>query len=92
MLRSTKASSTQDPALLRMAESADPGWVPGTLRLPRVGEEVRCIAGMARVERLLGRTGDGSRLLELRLLASEKQPFFAAASNILCPKDEPAGA
>ena len=38
--------------------------------------------GPAEVVRLLGRTSDGSRLLELRC-ADRPQPFFASSSNIL---------
>jgi hypothetical protein len=32
---------------------------------------------------LLGKTGDGSRLLEIRLGDVQAKPFFAAASNVL---------
>jgi hypothetical protein len=38
---------------------------------------------MAEVVRVAGKTGDGSRLLELRLLEKEAPPFYAAASNVL---------
>jgi hypothetical protein len=39
------------------------------------------------VVKVLGRTGDGSRLLELKLKnVAGAKPFFAAASNVLvCP-------
>jgi len=47
-----------------------------------VGEQVYCTEGPAEVSRLLGRTSDGSRLLELRC-ADRPQPFFAASSNVL---------
>jgi hypothetical protein len=52
-----------------------------------VGENVQCIEGEAEVVKLLGRTGDGSRLLELRLPDRPKQPFFAASSNVLVQVD-----
>jgi hypothetical protein len=52
-------------------------------RLPLVGEEVHCTAGAATVLKVLGRTGDGSRLLELRLPEQPRASFFAAASNVL---------
>jgi hypothetical protein len=38
---------------------------------------------MAEVVKVLGKTGDGSRLLELRLPDTSAKPFFAAASNVL---------
>ncbi len=60
-----------------------PDWVSATLRLPEVGEAVYCAEGMAELRRVLGRTGDGSRLLELTLPDRPKHPFFAAASNVL---------
>jgi hypothetical protein len=44
---------------------------------------VYCKAGMAEVTRIFVKTGDGSRLLELRLLDRTSPPFHAAASNIL---------
>lgn len=69
---------------LRVADSEDrPAWVRATIRLPGVGEHVLCSEGMAEVTRLLGKTGDGSRLLELTLPERPRQPFFAAASNVL---------
>jgi hypothetical protein len=60
-----------------------PGWIVGSDRLPSVGDEVQCAEGTARVSRVLGRTGDGSRLLELILPDRPKHPFFAASSNVL---------
>jgi hypothetical protein len=48
-----------------------------------MGERVYCTQGMAQVVRILGKTGDGSRLLELRLEETQAPPFFVAASNIL---------
>jgi hypothetical protein len=38
---------------------------------------------MAEVVRVLGKTGNGSRLLQLRLLDRTAPPFHAAASNVL---------
>ena len=60
-----------------------PGWLPGTERMPRVGEEVYCAGGACTVETVLGKTGDGSRLLQIRLESPGAKPFFAAASNVL---------
>lgn len=68
---------------LKVDAEANPGWVPGTEQLPRVGDSVRCAEGVAQVVKVLGKTGDGSRLLELTLPDRPKQPFFAAASNVL---------
>lgn len=70
-------------ALLHVDESLQPGWLSGSARLPAVGEQVRCTEGMAEVVRIAGKTGDGSRLLELSLPDRPRQPFFAAASNVL---------
>lgn len=71
---------------LKVAPSGErPDWVSATLRLPEVGESVHCADGLAQVTRVLGKTGDGSRLLELTLPDRPKHPFFAAASNVLVP-------
>jgi hypothetical protein len=67
---------------LRVDGAVNPDWVTGTERLPKVGEEVQCAEGNAQVLRVLGRTGDGSRLLELGLPDRPKHPFYAAASNV----------
>jgi len=75
---------------LRVTLSDQPGWIIGTKRLPSVGEEVHCTEGTAEVASILGKTGDGSRLLQLRLTARPRQPFFAAASNVLVPPGSPA--
>lgn len=64
------------------------GWQPSGTEVPRVGDQVYCTEGAAEVMRVLGRTSDGSRLLELRC-AHLKQPFFAASSNVLVRSAEP---
>jgi hypothetical protein len=69
---------------LRVTGTAQqPDWVSGTTRMPAVGEQVQCAEGVAEVVRILGKTGDGTRLLELVLPDRPRQPFFAAASNVL---------
>jgi hypothetical protein len=68
---------------LQVDQQPWPGWIVGSDRLPSVGDEVQCAEGTATVSRVLGRTGDGSRLLELVLPDRPKHPFFAAASNVL---------
>jgi hypothetical protein len=71
-------------ASLKVAASEErPDWVHATSRLPEVGELVCCAEGLAEVLRILGKTGDGSRLLELALPDRPRHPFYAAASNIL---------
>jgi hypothetical protein len=69
---------------LHVDHAARPDWPSGAERIPSVGEQVYCTGGMAEVVRLLGKTGNGSRLLELRLPNTPaSKPFFAAASNVL---------
>ncbi|HKP76818.1 MAG TPA: hypothetical protein VJT67_14910 [Longimicrobiaceae bacterium] len=68
---------------LEVDHAARPGWVTAADRLPTVGDEVFCTGGSAVVTRVLGRTGDRSRLLELHLSEGDGKPFFAAASNVL---------
>ena len=68
---------------LFVSAATHPGWVPATERTPTVGEEVFCTGGAGVVAAVLGKTGDGSRLLEIRLSDPASRPFFAAASNVL---------
>lgn len=74
----------------RIDPAARPGWVKGNVREPRVGDEVYCTAGAGTVLRIHGRTGNGSRLLEVRLATSAKAPFFVASSNVLVPPERAA--
>jgi len=67
----------------RIDRAARPGWPTGAECAPEVGDVVYCTAGMGTVLRVLGRTGNGSRLLELRLPAGGKGSFFASGSNVL---------
>jgi|GEM_PF-1092599 len=84
-----KRPDTPPPRLLRVDRSARPGWKTGKEQPPDPGQLVYCTEGMAEVVRVVGKTGDGSRLLELRLLEKEAPPFYAAASNVLVkPADE----
>jgi hypothetical protein len=68
---------------LTINREAQPEWKSGVEKLPCVGELVMCTGGMAEVVKLHGKTSDGSRLLELRLVAEKAPPFYAAASNVL---------
>lgn len=63
-----------------------PGWISGADRLPKVGETVFCTEGMAKVVKLLGKTGSG-RLLELKIDDGRRVPYFAAQGNVLVPPD-----
>lgn len=60
-----------------------PGWPSGGERVPLVGDEVFCTMGQGEVAAVHGRTGDGSRLLQIRLDHPGAPPFYAAASNVL---------
>jgi hypothetical protein len=68
---------------LKVAAGGDAEWQPCEERLPSVGEIVKCTGGMAEVIKLHGKTSDGSRLIELKLIAEKAPPFYAASSNIL---------
>lgn len=67
----------------RVTADARPGWIRGNARTPSVGEEIVCAGGKGVVLRVHGKTGDGSRLLQIRLADEKAPPFFAAASNTL---------
>jgi hypothetical protein len=68
---------------LTVSRESQPDWMTGKERLPSVGELVLCASGMAEVVKVCGKTSDGSRLLELRLVDQKAPPFFAAGSNVL---------
>lgn len=61
-----------------------PGWARGNDCSPEIGQSVYCAGGEGTIVSVHGKTGDGSRLLEIRL-EDEKAPFFAASSNVLLP-------
>jgi hypothetical protein len=77
---SSKRIRDQD---LFVSSELRPGWVSASERTPAVGEAVFCVGGEGTVVAVLGKTGDGSRLLEIRLADPTARPFFAAASNVL---------
>jgi hypothetical protein len=68
---------------LRVDDNERPGWISGADHMPAEGETVFCTAGLAEVVKVLGKTGDGSRLLELKIQDGKRPPFFVAASNVL---------
>ena len=67
----------------RIDRAARPDWPTGAECAPQVGDAVYCTAGPGTVFRVLGRTGNGSPLLELRLPTGGKTSFFASGSNVL---------
>lgn len=67
----------------RVDPEARPGWVRGGETTPAVGREVYCAGGPGSIASVHGKTGDGSRLLQIRLSDEGAPPFFAAASNVL---------
>ena len=67
----------------RVSPEDRPGWILGSDRTPEVGQEVYCAGGPGEVVSVHGKTGDGSRLLQIRLEDETARPFFAAASNVL---------
>jgi hypothetical protein len=78
-----KASRRINNADLYVDRDAHPGWLSGAESALNVGDEVLCTGGEGTVTGTHGRTGDGSRLLEISLGETVRQPFFAAASNVL---------
>jgi len=86
--RSTMASHGNSARRIRAEElrvdpTAQPRWVNGATRDLEAGVRVYCTDGMAEVVRVLGKTQNGSRLLELKVDDGRRAPFFAAASNVL---------
>jgi len=89
------SSNNRAPArreTLRVAATERPGWCEPDESIPSVGERVFCAEGEADVVRVLGRTSDGSRLIEMRLADGTKTPYFAASSNVLRRSGERADA
>lgn len=77
------------PADQRLDRSLRPGWPTAADCRPQAGDQVYCTAGDATLMRIHGRTGNGSRLLELRLPDRPRAPFFAAASNVVVAPVDP---
>jgi hypothetical protein len=79
-MHSSKRLRTEE---LHVDRTTQPNWPTGAEQTPEIGDIVMCAAGLAKVMRLRGKTGDGSRLLELQLVDGTSAPFYAAASNVL---------
>jgi hypothetical protein len=79
---------------LRVDPDRSPGWVPGSERLPQPGERIHTHEGTGVVVRLLHKTADGGRVLEVAMDDGRKQPFFAATANVrvqpVVPAEPPA--
>ena len=73
----------------RVDPQGRPGWVRGESRTSEVGQEVYCAGGSGTILFVHGKTGDGSRLLEISLTDPQAKPFFAAASNVLVAPASP---
>ena len=79
---------------LRVDPEQSPGWVTGSERLPQPGERIHTHEGTGVVVRVLNKTADGGRVLEVSMDDGRKQPFFAATANVrvqpLVPDEPPA--
>ena len=82
LIEPRKSTQKQMRDSLTVNMDQQPDWIVATTRSVVVGERVLCAEGFAEVSKILGKTGDGSRLLELILPDRPKHPFFAAASNV----------
>jgi hypothetical protein len=71
------------PEELHVNKLAQPDWSTGNENQLAAGDIVLCTEGLAQILKVRGKTGDGSRLLELRLVEGDQHPFYAAASNVL---------
>ena len=77
------------PQDLHVDKNARPDWTAGTHADLKLGDVVLCSGGLATVTKVRGKTGDGSRLLELKLVEGDQHPFYAAASNVLVGPPQP---
>ena len=76
---------------LRIRSVQMAGWEELAGHTPKVGDVVRSVDGEGEVVKVLGKTSDGSRLLEIRLADNPKQAYFASSSNVLVRTDETLG-
>ena len=79
--------STATRESLRISSVDPSGWSPSEGRVPGIGQWVYCLGGPAKVVKVLGRTSDGSRLLELRC-EDRREAFFASSGNVLLQNAE----
>lgn len=79
----SKGMKSLNGADFRVTKEERPGWAFACDRKIAIGEPVYCAGGEGTILSLHGKTGDGSRLLQIRLEDEKAPPFFAAASNVL---------
>jgi hypothetical protein len=80
-----KDSKAPSPDKLIVDPTARPDWVAASTVSMKVGDDVYCTGGSGSVVRVLGKTGNGSRLLEVKLDSGVRDSFFVPASNVLTP-------
>lgn len=68
---------------VRVDPAQRPGWVTGLERPPAAGERVYTHEGPGIVQRVLGRTSGGGRLLEVLMDDGRKPLFFTADANVM---------
>ena len=78
-----KGVKSLNGADFRVTPEERPGWKLGSDRTLEVGQPVYCAGGNGTILSMHGKTGDGSRLIQIRLEDEKAAPFFAAASNVL---------
>ena len=83
MVFSNNSAKRLRPEDLQVDKTQQPEWTAGNEAQLIAGTIVMCTAGLATIIKVRGKTGDGSRLLELRLVEGDQHPFYAAASNVL---------
>lgn len=67
---------------LHVDPARSPGWIAGSERVPQPGEQVHTHEGTGVVVKLLHKTANGGRVLEVSMDDGRKQPFFAATANV----------
>jgi hypothetical protein len=77
-----KNTRRMKPEELHVDTELHPDWCDGSKSQLKAGDTVLCTEGLAKIVKVAGKTGDGSRLLELKLVEGDQHPFFAAASNV----------
>ena len=81
-ITSLEPSARRTRRSLRVDPAQSPGWVAGSERLPGPGERIHTHEGTGVVVRILNKTADGGRVLEVAMDDGRKQPFFAATANV----------
>ena len=79
-----KPRGTRD---VRVDRTTHPNLITALDRLPKAGERVQTHEGSATVKAILGKTSDGSRLLELAMDDGRKHAFFASSANVLVDRE-----